>query len=93
MTPEQFSLRLELLQKHFQHLHHSYDSFSDMPNQIVEIYAKSIERDLTILQMSILSDIQFEIKHNIVKDSTIDRIQLAKQIGSDLLHFNMQING
>lgn len=93
MTSEQFSMRLELLQKYFQHLHHSYDSFSDMPNKIVEIYAHSIDRDLSILQMSILSDIQFEMQHNIVKDSIYDRINLAKRIASDLLNFNMQQNG
>lgn len=90
----EFTLRLDLLEKHFDVLLGTqYDSFSACPQKILEIYARSIERDLHILQMSILSDIQFEIEHNIGRGDVKERIQLAKQIGSDLLHFNMQRNG
>ena len=87
-SSELYSKRLDLTKKYWDYLGTSCQFF-DAEDKIIEVYMATIERDLFMIQMSMLSNLQFEIDHGIATTlDMLDKMSTIKQISSDLYNFN-----
>ena len=83
-----YAERLDLTRKYWEYLS-TGSTYLETDAKIIDVYAHTIERDLHILQLSILSDLQFEVDHGIATSSNVvSKLKIAKQIAIDIFNFN-----